>query len=98
MWELWLHQFDDGLVKILVSVAFASAAFSVSEVWDVLLENANSDTDAGGNGISITNAVNIALSVFAYDEEVRSTILQSFVEPFIIVAVSIVLLWWYVVC
>eukprot|EP01082_Thalassiosira_pseudonana_P014987 g13544.t1 g13544 contig8:914181-916401(-) len=76
-----------GWSKILVSVAFASAAFSVSEVWDVLLENANSDTDAGGNGISITNAVNIALSVFAYDEEVRSTILQSFVEPFIIVAI-----------
>lgn len=73
IWELWLQQFDDGLVKILVVVAILSAAFSASEVWGVLLENANES--------------NTVLSVFFSNEEIRSSVLQSFVEPGIIIAI-----------
>ena len=62
IWELWLQQFDDGLVKILVAVAILSAGFSISEIWDILKENAAS-------------------------EEVQSTVLQSLVEPGIIIAI-----------
>ncbi|KAL7433272.1 hypothetical protein ACHAXM_006637 [Skeletonema potamos] len=52
----------DGLVKILVAIAILSAAFSVSEIWDVLKENSDS-------------------------VEVQSTVLQSLVEPGIIIAI-----------
>jgi Ca2+-transporting ATPase len=52
----------DGLVKILVAVAILSAAFSISEIWDILKENADS-------------------------AEVQSTVLQSLVEPGIIIAI-----------
>jgi Ca2+-transporting ATPase len=50
----------DGLVKILVGVAIASASFSISEVWD---------------------------DIFNENEEIRSTVLQSLVEPGIIIAI-----------
>jgi Ca2+-transporting ATPase len=73
VWELWLQQFDDGLVKILVGVAIFSAAFSASEAWDVLLGS--------------TDVSNGALSVFLSNKEIRSNVLQSFVEPGIIIAI-----------
>eukprot|EP00804_Cyclotella_cryptica_P016200 CCRYP_005687-RA/>CCRYP_005687-RA protein AED:0.03 eAED:0.03 QI:282/1/1/1/0.83/0.71/7/1104/1163 len=81
-WELWLQQFDDGLVKILVVVALASAAFSASEVWNVLLENADESV-----GIGSADNVEVALSRFFSNEEIRSTVVQSFVEPAIIIAI-----------
>ena len=49
-------------MKILVAVAILSAGFSISEIWDILKENAVS-------------------------EEVQSTVLQSLVEPGIIIAI-----------
>ena len=36
MYELFISQFDDTLVKILVVIAFLSAAFSISDVWDMI--------------------------------------------------------------
>lgn len=77
IWEIWWEQFDDTLVKILVVVAFASAAFSVSEVWDVIVDN------LAENDVGITGIVNVVSS----DPELKSTIVQSFVEPFIIMAI-----------
>ena len=73
LWELWLQQFDDGLVKILIGVAVLSAAFSASEVWNVVLEKTDASTDA--------------LSAFLSSREIRSDIMQSFVEPGIIIAI-----------
>lgn len=81
-WELWLQQFDDGLVKILVGVALASAAFSASEGWNVLLENADESASISSAGIT-----EVALSQFFSNEDIRSTVLQSFVEPAIIIAI-----------
>ena len=77
IWEIWWEQFDDTLVKILVVVAFASAAFSVSEVWDVIVDN------LAENDVGITGIVNVVSS----NPELKSTIVQSFVEPFIIMAI-----------
>ena len=79
IYELWLQQFDDGLVKILVGVALASAAFSASEGWNVLLDTAQSDS----SGSIIATAV----AQFFFDEKIRSTVSQSFVEPAIIIAI-----------
>lgn len=86
IWELWLQQFDDTLVKILVGVAFASAAFSVSEVWDVIVENiVQNDANNGiiGGGIGLSNVVD----VISTNPDLKSTILQSVVEPSIIIAI-----------
>lgn len=77
IWELWLAQFDDTLVKILVGVAIASAAFSTSEVWDVLLKSADVDTSSVGKIVSAAWT----------NPELKSTITQSVVEPTIIIAI-----------
>jgi len=83
IWELWLQQFDDTLVKILVLVAFASAAFSASEVWDVVLEKVE-NTDANFGDISgLTQIVDVLYS----NPGLKATILQSIVEPSIIIAI-----------
>ena len=73
IWELWLQQFDDGLVRILVGVAILSAAFSASEAWSALIENVDESSSA--------------LSIFLSNEEMRSNVIQSFVEPGIIIAI-----------
>ncbi|KAL9184991.1 hypothetical protein ACHAXT_002768 [Thalassiosira profunda] len=73
-WELWLDQFDDTLVKILVGVAVASAAFSVSEVWEVVAD----EMEGAHAGV---------LEVLSSNPELKSTIVQSAVEPGIIIAI-----------
>ncbi|KAL7541486.1 hypothetical protein ACHAXR_010988 [Thalassiosira sp. AJA248-18] len=78
IWELWLEQFDDTLVKILVGVALASAAFSFSEVWDAV-----GDANFGGGISGPTEIVHVISS----NPELKSTVLQSFVEPSIIIAI-----------
>ena len=70
LWQLWLQQFDDGLVKILVGVAVLSAAFSTSEVWTVVMDQKDASTDG-----------------FLSSPDVRSDIIQYFVEPGIIIAI-----------
>ena len=78
IWELWFQQFDDTLVKILVGVALASAAFSASEVWEAVLENVES--------VNVGEIVHVLSS----SPELKSTILQSFVEPAIIIAILLI--------
>ena len=73
IWELWLQQFEDGLVRILVGVAILSAAFSASEAWSSLIENIDESSSA--------------LSILLSNEEMRSNVMQSFVEPEIIMAI-----------
>lgn len=73
IWELWIQQFEDGLVKILVVVAVLSALFSASEAWDVLLDHAKDTTGV--------------LEAFLSNEEIRLNVMQSFVEPGIIIAI-----------
>ena len=102
IWELWLEQFDDTLVKILVVVAFISASFSISEVWDLIVENiqeangaiangaiANGgivDGSGGGRG-GIMNDIMQAYNIIKSNSELKSTIVQSIVEPSIIIAI-----------
>ena len=108
IWELWVEQFDDTLVKILVVVAFISASFSISEVWDLIVENiqeangayiANDgivDGSGGGRG-GIMNDIMQAYNIIKSNSELKSTIVQSIVEPSIIIAIlllnSIVGVW-----
>ena len=73
IWKLWLQQFDDSLVKVLVGVSILSAVFSALEAWDVLLENTNESTEF--------------LSTYISDAKLRSHVMQSFLEPGVIVAI-----------
>ena len=83
IWELWVQQFDDTLVRILVLVALVSAAFSVSEVWDLIQLEENVANDNDGGMMNIANVLN----VISTNPNLKSTIVQSIVEPSIIIAI-----------
>mmetsp|Transcript_33356 Transcript_33356/g.50322 ORF Transcript_33356/g.50322 Transcript_33356/m.50322 type:complete len:224 (-) Transcript_33356:899-1570(-) len=78
IWELWLQQFDDTLVKILVGVALASTAFSLSEVRDKLQRTMKTP-------LNPANPTNYLAEAFSLSPGLKSTILESIVEPSIII-------------
>lgn len=77
LWDLWLEQFQDRLVQILLVVAFTSTILSVSEFMDKVSFQEFSVSGSTGGGIVFTRETFLEL-------------IPDFVEPLIILLILII--------